>query len=125
VENFARQQFDLLLHEAAGTFYERIVHRCGGPQSALERLRDDPESEGVWLSQYVDVLFEEHLLNSPGGACFVLDALAQRSVANTEGGKIADVLARLARLAFAEVLAKQTSQILQRQLAFVPEREPS
>ena len=125
MENFARQQFDLLVHEAAGNFCERIVHRCAGPERALERLRDDPESEGVWISQYVGIVFEEYLLDSPSGACFVLDALAQRSVADVEGGVISDVLARLARLAFADVLARQTSQLLQRQLAFEPDRGPS
>jgi len=73
MEPYLRQQFDLLLQEATGNYVERIVHRCGGPEIALARLTADPESEGVWVSEFVDVFFEEHLLDTTSGACFVLD----------------------------------------------------
>jgi hypothetical protein len=122
---FERQQFDLLLHEAAGNFVERIVHRCGGPEVAWERLRVDPESEGVWLSEFVTVVFDEHLLNSPEGSCFVLQALAKRALPPDPGGSVTDVLARSAHLVFSEVLAKQAGQLLQQQLVFQPEGGPS
>lgn len=120
MELHLRQQFDLLLHEAAGNFAERVVHRCGGPGPALERLHDDPEGDGVWLSEFVDVVFEEHLLDSPAGSCFVLEALERRPLPPDPGGEVTDVLARLARIAFAGVLCTRAAQLLQRQLAFAP-----
>lgn len=120
MEPFARQQFDLLLQESTGNFVERIVHRCGGPETALERLRADPESEGVAVSEYVDVLFEENLLGTTAGACFVLESLERRDLPADPGGPAAEVLARLARSAFAELLVRQSDQLLQRTLAFQP-----
>ncbi|MEZ5115904.1 MAG: hypothetical protein R2737_06520 [Candidatus Nanopelagicales bacterium] len=118
MEPFLRQQFDLLLQEAAGAFVERAVHRCGGPQPALDALRADPESEGVWLADFVDAFFEEHLLDNPAGAAFVLQALERRTLPPDAGGSVAEVLDRLARTAFGDVLTAQAGQLLQRQLAF-------
>ena len=80
MEPHLRQQFDLLLQEATGNFVERVVHRCGGPETALARLQTDPESEGVWVGEFVDSWFSEQLLDSTAGACFVLDALERRTV---------------------------------------------
>jgi hypothetical protein len=62
VDPYRRQHFDWLLHEASADFVERVVHRCGGPQPALEALRADPQGEGVWLDQFVEAVFDEHLL---------------------------------------------------------------
>ena len=118
MEPYLRQQFDMLLHEAAGNYAERVSHRCGGTTVALERLRTDPEGDGVWLSEYVGTVFEEHLLDTTAGSCFVLEALERRTVPSDPGGAVADVLSRLARAAFAELLAQQTAQLLQRSLAF-------
>lgn len=118
METFARQQFDLLLHEATGNYAERVAHRCGGTRVALDRLEADPEGEGVWLSEYVDTVFEEHLLDSTAGACFVLEALERRTVAGAPEGTVADVLATLARRAFGDLLLRQTVQLLSRNLAF-------
>jgi hypothetical protein len=118
MEPHLRQQFDLMLHEATGNFTERAVHRCGGPQVALERLRADPESEGVWVGEFVDAFFADNLLDGPAGAAFVLEALERRSLPADPGGPVPEVLGRLARAAFAEVLAAQAAQLIQRQLAF-------
>lgn len=118
MEPYLRHQFDLLLQEATGNFVERVVHRCGGPEIALDRLRADPESEGVWVGEFVDVWFTDHLLDSTSGACFVLDALERRTLPADPGGPVSDVLARLARAAFADLLVRQSAQLIQRQLAF-------
>jgi len=118
MELYLRQQFELLLQEATGNFSERIVHRCGGEQPALDRLRDDPQGEGVWLDQYVDNFFDEHLLSGTGAACFVLEALERRTLPADPGGVVSEVLPRLARAAFAEVLAAQTAQLIQRQMVY-------
>ncbi len=54
---------------------------------------------------FVTAFFAEHLLDNPAGACFVLEALERRVLPPDPGGPVPEVLARLARAAFAEVLA--------------------
>ena len=115
MEIFLRQQFELLLQEATGNFTERVVHRCGGPDPALERLTNDPDGEGVHRGQFVQAFFEENLLDNAAGHCFVLEALERRTVPADPGGLVGDVLGRLARAAFAEVLSTMTAQLIQRQ----------
>lgn len=118
MELYLRQQFELLLQEATGNFTERIVYRCGGEEAALARLQSDPEGEGVWVSEFVTNFFDEHLLGGTGGACFVLEALEKRSLPADAGGPVGDVLPRLARAAFADVLTTQAAQLIQRQLVY-------
>ncbi len=118
MELHLRQQFELMLSEATGNFVERIVHRCGGEDEALRRLQEDPNSDGVWIEEFVNAFFEEHLLTSVGGACFVLEALERRSVPADAGGPVAEVVPRLARAAFADVLAVQAAQLIQRTLVY-------
>jgi hypothetical protein len=120
MEPHLRQQFDLLLQEATGNFVERVTHRCGGPETALARLQADPESEGVWVSEFVDVFFADHILDTTSGACFVLDALESRAVPADPGGPAGEVLARLSRAAFADLLSRQAAQLIQRTMAFGP-----
>jgi len=115
MELFLKQQFELLLQDATGNFTERVVHRCGGPEAALERLAADPEGDGVFRGEFVQAFFEENLLDSPAGACFVLEALERRSVPPDSGGPVGEVLSRLARAAFADVLTVMTAQLIQRQ----------
>jgi hypothetical protein len=118
VEPFLQQQFELQLAEAAERLAERAVHRCGGSEAALAQLQSDPDGEGVWASQFVDAFFAEQLLDNPAGSCFVLQALSRRAVPHDPGGTVEQVLGRLARVAFSDVLTKQTAQLLQRALVF-------
>lgn len=115
MEIFLRQQFELLLQEATRNFTERVVHRCGGPEAALDRLSDDPEGDGVHRAQFVQAFLEDNLLDNPAGHCFVLEALERRTVPADPGGPVGDVLSRLARAAFADVLTTMTAQLIQRQ----------
>lgn len=115
MELFLRQQFETFLQDAAGNFTERVVQRCGGPENALERLRVDPEGEGVFRSEFVRAFFEENLLNNTAGYGFVLEALERRIVPPVAGGPLSEVLANLARAAFADVLTTMTAQLIQRQ----------
>jgi hypothetical protein len=115
MELYLRQQFEILLQDATGNFAERIVHRCGGPDAALARLATDPDGEGVFRAEFVQAFFEENLLESTAGHCFVLEALERRTLPADPGGPAAEVLGRLARAAFADVLTTMTSQLVQRQ----------
>lgn len=113
MELFLRQQFEALLQEATGSFAERTIYRCGGPAEALAALQQDPES--VHRSAFVEAFFTDSLLDNPAGHAFVLEALERRTVPDLEGGTVADVLGRLARTAFADVLTTMTTQLIQRQ----------
>ncbi len=115
MELFLRQQFELLLQEATGNFTERLVHRCGGPDNALRMLTEDPEGEGVHRSDFVQAFFDENLLSNPSGCCFVLEALERRTLPADPGGPVAEVVDRLAKAAFADVLTAMTAQLIQRQ----------
>ncbi len=103
MEMYARAHFDILLREAAGNFAERCVHRAGGVEPALIALRQ--EAGGIGLTDFVNAFFSENLLEDAAGSCFVLEALERRSLPADPGGQVTDVLARLARAAFADVLA--------------------
>lgn len=137
-----RQQFDLFLALAVERFAERIEQRNGGPGPALERLRTAPESEGVWLSDFVRALFTDFLLADAAGACFVLQALERRPVESLErrpvealerrpaealerrpaespaAGTIGALLGELARGAFARLLAAKTEEYLEQRAGY-------
>lgn len=115
-----RQQFDLLLYTGVDRFAERLVHRNDGAARAHARLIDAPEGEGVWLSEFVEALFRDALLDNSAGACFVLEALERRPapavtpVAPTVGA----ALQALARAAFGTLLHQKTAEELARRAAF-------
>ena len=115
MELFLRQQFELLLQEATGNFTERTVHRCGGPEAALAALSTAPDAEPVFRAEFVQAFFQDNLLDNTAGHAFVLEALEKRTVGDIEGGAVSEVLERLARAAFADVLTTMTDQLIQRQ----------
>jgi hypothetical protein len=114
VDPYRRQQFDVLLYTAAQNFAERIVQRCAGQANALDRLRTDPQGEGVWLGDYVAAVFAENCLDDAAGAAFVLEALHKRQIAVEDSGSVGDVLVRLAKAAFGELLAAKTVEAMER-----------
>jgi len=116
----ARQQFDFLLNAAIERFVERCEQRCGGPVPALARLREDPNTDGVWIDEFVQALFSDFLLDNPAGAAFVLQALARRPlpVVTKPAGTIGDWMQGVAQQAFAVVLANKTEEALEQRVAF-------
>jgi hypothetical protein len=114
VEAFARQQFDVLLLTAADRFAERITQRCGGAVPAAAALRADPDGEGVWLGEFVDAVFAEFCLDDAAGAAFVLQAVHKRQVDVHDSGPVGDVLGRLARSAFAQLLTAKVTEAMDR-----------
>jgi hypothetical protein len=120
MEGYARQQFDFLLNAAIERFVERLEHRCGGPVPALERLRTDPNADGVWADEFVAALFRDFLLDDPSGAAFILQALERRPAPPVppEARSIRDALGHLARRAFRDVLCAKTEEALEQRLAF-------
>ncbi|MGF1664415.1 MAG: hypothetical protein ACFCVG_18455 [Kineosporiaceae bacterium] len=114
-----RAQFDFLLNTAAERFVERLVQRTGGLEEGLAALRADPNGEGVWLDEFVRAVLRDFLLDNVDGSCFVLQALADRTVGTgapggLDGGAgpdtVREVLGALAVAAFSAVLAVKVDQ---------------
>lgn len=121
MELHARQQFDFFLNAAIERFVDRVEQRCGGPVPARARLRDDPNSEGVWLDDFVVALFGDFLLDNVAGSAFVLQALARRPApmtASLAGETVERYLGRLARDAFGAVLRLKAEEALEQRQAF-------
>lgn len=75
-----RQQFDFFLLTAGERFMERIQQRCGTPEEAARRLENAPDGEGIWLTQFVEALFRDFLLDNPEGACWALCAMEKQKL---------------------------------------------
>jgi hypothetical protein len=118
VEAYQRQQFDFLLVTAAERFVERIVQRNEGAANALERLRANPQGEGIWLDAFVQAIFQDFLLDNLAGACFILQALARKSTPAPPVGTIEAMLISMARRAFADLLARKTEELLEQQIGY-------
>lgn len=113
-----RQQFDLLLELAIARYVERLEQRNEGAENALSRLRADPHGKFVWLSEFVEAIFQDFLLNTPDGAAFVLRALPQRQVFAPPSGTVGSMLEAMARSAFSELLRQKTEEELERRIGY-------
>lgn len=113
MELHQKQQFDFLLMTAAERFADRIVQRCQGSENALIKLKENRNSEGIWLDEFVEALFEDFLLNNTGGAVFILSALERRNVDFFGKGKVEEVLQVMAKQVFAELLHVKTVESLE------------
>lgn len=122
-----RQQFDMLLQLAVERYAERLVQRNDGPEQAHARLGDTPDADGVWLSGFVDAVFQDSLLDNTAGACFVLEALERRPApairvsappAAASAPSVAETLAAMAHAAFAALLQQKTLEELARRSSY-------
>jgi hypothetical protein len=113
-----RQQFDFLLFTATERFVERIEQRNAGAASALQRLRADPDGEGIWLNDFTRAIFQDFLLDNIEGACFVLTALAKRPAPSFQPGAIEPALIGMARAAFAELLRQKADERLEQAMEY-------
>ena len=115
-----RQQFDVMLAMAVDRFAERLEQHNEGTGPAIERLRDDPEAPTVRLSEFVEAVFRDALLDNPDGALFVLGALARRPQPALTGDArtIGDHVQQLARAVFRELLRDRTDEELSRRLDY-------
>ena len=116
MELHERQQFDFLLMTAVDRFSETIVQRCEGTENALQRLKSDPNGDGIWLDQFVENIFEDFLYNNTAGACFILSALEKRKTAVEAEGNVESILKTMANAVFSELLEKKTIESLERSI---------
>lgn len=117
MELFQKQQFDFLLMTSAERFAERIIQRCEGQDNALAKIKIDRNTEGVWLDEFVEALFEDFLLNNTGGAVFILSALERRNIEFSGKGKIDQILQTMAKQAFGDLLHLKTIESLEQSIA--------
>lgn len=125
MEHYERQQFDFLLQTAVERYVERLEQRNQGPTRSLELLRGNREGEGIWMSQFVENIFDDFLLNSDGGAAFVLRALANRktpALPSKPGQTVEQFLITCAQAAFAELFLQKTIECLEQHSSFEAER---
>lgn len=117
-----RQYFQVLLSMAVDRFSQRLIQRNQGVDGALAKLRRDPQGDGVWLDEFVDAFFRDALLDNPAGACFVLNALANRPLSPGESldgiGTVGELVQRLAVRQFADLLRQKTEEALEQAAMF-------
>jgi len=116
-----RQQFDVLLQTAVDRYAERLIQRNDGPENARTRLLETPEAEGVWLSGFVDAVFQDSLLDNTAGACFVLEALERNDFSKLPGGIFGRAFVR----SYAQEVGVDPGQTVEEFLASLPSESPS
>ena len=109
-----RVHIDALIHEACDLLCETSIQRCAGPTNVLRKLREDPNSDGVWLDRFVSMFLAEHALDNEPGACVILEALAKRPMPEVERGTIGETLRRAASAAFTEAVRFKADEALER-----------
>ncbi len=119
-----QQQFDFLLHTAVERYVERLTYRCGGVNAALRKLRGDVEAEGVRLTEFVQAVFRDFLLDNAAGAAFVLQAMAQApAVETSQQATLEAQLQAMAIAAFARIMRNKTEETLEREAVFESQGE--
>lgn len=121
MELHERQQFDFLLHTAVERYVERLEQRNEGATNALARLRQNPEAEGIWLSEFVTAVFDDFLLSNSAGASFVLRALASRKMpelSSKPGQTVEQFVQVAARAVFAVLFQQKTEEVLEQHASF-------
>ena len=119
MELHERQQFDFLLMTATERFVDRLIQRQMGAANALQKLRADPNGDGVWLDEFVSAIFQDFLLDNVAGACFVLTALAKSHITPPPAERnIEATLVVMANMAFADVLRRKTEEFLEQEAMY-------
>ena len=110
---YQQQQFGFLLQTATERYVTRLEERFRGCEAALEKIKQDPEAEGVWLSQFTAAVFEDFLLENVAGACFVLQSVPRRKTDALAAGTIEQTLIQMAKSVFSELLLQKTIEALE------------
>lgn len=122
MSDYEKQYFNILLQSATERFVERIIQRSEGAKKALELLRQNPHGEGVWMDKFVDAFFEEFLIDNVAGSSFILQALSNRPFQihrlPQQQMSVEDILQRMAKEVFEQLLIKKVEEVLEQTIAF-------
>ncbi len=100
--------FEVFMFGAQERFIDRALTHFEGQDNALSAFADPEIGKSKLVVDFVDALFCDFSFDNIGGACFVLQALANRPVEiNCIKGTIGDVLLQLAKSTFTELLIKR------------------
>ncbi len=113
-----KQYFDFLLATATERFVERIEQRNGGAALALDKLRLNPNTEGIWLDEFTAAIFRDFLLDNVEGACLILCALSRRGNPAIPAGTIGASLQLMAQRAFSDLLQAKTEELLEQHIGY-------
>ena len=105
---------DALIHEACDLLCETAIQRCEGPTNVLRKLREDPNSDGIWTDRFISMFLSENALNNDAGSCTILEALASRPMPSVEGKSISDVLKAASQAAFTQAVLFKADEALER-----------
>ena len=117
---YEKQQFGFFLQTATERYVARLEERFRGADGALKRIHNDTDGEGFGLTDFTDAVFEDFLLNNVEGACFVLQALANRTAEATTGGTVEATLVEMAKKLFADLLLQKTIESLEQHSGYQP-----
>lgn len=117
---YQQQQFGFFLQTATERFVARLEERYRGADAALQRLKEDPRGQHARLTEFTTAVFDDFLLNNVAGACFVLQALANRNIDGAEAGTVAAALIGMAKKLFAELLLQKAIEALEQHAGYQP-----
>lgn len=118
-----RVHIDSLIREACDLLCQTSIQRCGGPTNALQRLRTDPDGDGVWLDRFVTMFLGEHALDTVAGACTMLEAHERRPMPEVRADTVGETLRLAGRATFADMVRRKADEALE--LAAIHEAVPS
>ena len=109
---------------AASLRQDEVMRVSVTAEQALAQLASD--TKGGWVAQFVEAVFEDFLLNSVDGACFVLRSLPRRRPIEPHRGQIAaagtveELTLVLAKSLFSELLLRKTVESLEQHVRYQP-----
>ncbi len=109
-----RVHIDSLIHEACDLLCETAIQRCAGPTNVLRKLREDRNSDGIWMDRFIRMFLTENALDNDAGACTILEALSLRPMPNATGETIGEVLRSAAAAAFTQAVQFRADEALER-----------
>lgn len=120
MELFEQVQFESLLMDAAGRFNERLTQKSLGHQNALLKLGDPQDSQiDKMLTEFIDALFKESLLDNVSGYCFLIGAMHGQGIELEENTwKVSSLLAHVATECFKQLLRQKAHEFLELQIAY-------
>ncbi len=122
-----RQQFDFLLWTATERFSERVQQHLQGPERALAALSDATQYAKAGVTEFVDAIFADFLLDNIEGACFVLQSVGKRKwpteVSLTTSVSVEQGLIQVAKYLFQQLLISKTIEYLEQFSSYQPMHE--
>lgn len=123
-----KQQFGFFLQTATERYVARLEERFRGADAAIAAIHSNDNVYRDMLTQFVDAVFEDFLLNNAGGASFILQALAKRKLNTSDSNEttkfpkdadtVETLLVLMAKRVFTELLQLKTIESLEQHTGY-------